>query len=715
MKNIKILRYLLVGGIFASLIIPFITISDLYFPFITGKAYAFRVLVEVLLGLWLVLAIFDKNSRPKKSCILWSTIAFLAIVLIANLKGLNPGYSFWSNYERMEGYVTLLHLFAYFLVISSVFNNVFNTKDIWNKFFNAIAGISIVHAGYAILQATGTLAVGMSADRIDGTFGNATYLAAYMLLSAFITVYLLMKGNKYNWAKYFYIVAIILQTITIFLTATRGTLIALIGGGFLTILIYAILEKENKKLRLGVLASLIAIIAFVSVVFGMKESSFVKDTVALRRLSEISLDSGTVKARFVNWGIAWNAIKEKPLLGYGQGNYGIIFDKNYDVRMWDQEQWFDRVHNLFFDWLIAAGFLGLLSYLSIISAALYYLWKKTSGFSNVEKSAFTAMLAAYFVHVMFVFDSLTSYMLLFILLAYIHSKVSSEIKIIEKINFNKNIAATIAVIFLAATPVMVWAVNADSYLQNRAILKSMKVASEGDVKGGFEIIKSGINRRTFGEQETLMQLLDFSNKVIKTENIDKSLKQEFVNLSAIEIDSYIKKNPEDARTILVAGQFIAQTGNLDLALEFFNRATEISPKKQFLYAPVIAIKIQQGKIPEALDLAKNVYELNKENDNFWMSYVELSLRAKDTKLYNDLIEEAFNTGRGDRVIALAESNFRANPNNAQAYASLAVAHYRSGNSEKAVAILEELSQLFPESKAQADLIIQKIKAGEKIF
>ncbi len=86
----------------------------------------------------------------------------------------------------MEGYITLIHLFGYFLVVASVFN----TKKIWDVFLNTFVGVSIAQAFYAVLQFAGVLKVGLSADRIDGTFGNATYLAAFMMLSVFITFYL---------------------------------------------------------------------------------------------------------------------------------------------------------------------------------------------------------------------------------------------------------------------------------------------------------------------------------------------------------------------------------------------------------------------------------------------------------------------------------------------------------------------------------------------
>lgn len=711
MKNTLILRRVLTAGIFLSLLTPFIVASDLYFPYITGKAYFFRVLVEVLFAGWLVLIISDPSARPKKSCVLWSLISFLVIVLIANLQGLDPSSSFWSNYERMEGFVTLIHLFGYFLVVSSIFN----TKKIWDTFLNAFVATTIGQSFWAVLQGTGALGEKFTSNRAEGTFGNATYLAAFMMFGVFITLYLWMKNDSQDWKKYFYISALVLQIVSIFLTATRGTLIGIIVGVFVSVLVYAILEPTKKHLRKVLGGTAVAIVLFITLVFGFKESSIVQNTVALQRLSEISFSSGTVLSRFINWNIAWTAVKEKPLLGYGQGNYGVIFDKNYDVRMWNQEKFFDRVHNLFLDWLVAAGFLGLLSYLSVLGCAIYYIWKKESEFSNVVKASFSGLFVAYFIHVMFVFDSLTSYIPLFFVFAFIHSTVAKPINLFEKINLSKNITPILALAILVGTPFFVFGMNGPSYLQNKGTINSMRYATTGKIKDSLDSFTETLQRRTFGQQESLLQLMAFSAQVVSAESVPQEIKQSFANLTVSEIKLYLEKNPDDSRVFFVAGQFYAQIGDFDSSLEMLNSAVKISPDKQFLYQPIVGILFQQGKVEESVALAKEVYEKNTDNDEFWNTYVQYVLRSENIISYNNLIEESFSQKKGYRVVNLLKNNLENNSENAQVYASLAVAYYRTGDSENAIKTLELLSEKFPKIKNQTDDLIERIKAGEEII
>nr|MBP9763610.1 tetratricopeptide repeat protein [Candidatus Paceibacterota bacterium] len=331
------------------------------------------------------------------------------------------------------------------------------------------------------------------------------------------------------------------------------------------------------------------------------------------------------------------------------------------------------------------------------------------------KASFTAMFAAYFVHVMFVFDSLTSYIVLFLILAFIHSQVAKPFKTCEKIIIPKHIALALALLVLLGTPFAVWGMNAEGYIQNKEILKAIRPASLADVNNSLDIFEKSLARNSFGTQETLTQLIEFTAKVIRFEDVSPELKQKFVNLTASEIQKYIEKNPQDSRTLLLSGAFIAQTGNFDTSLKFFESAIAISPKKQFMYQTVIEILFQKGNKAEALALAKQTYEINIENDLIWGTYVKSSLRAGDEKLYKSLIEEAFNSGKGYRVIDLSKNNLEKNPEDSQAYASLAVAYYRSGDSEKAIEILDELSKKFPQAKKQSDFIVEKIKAGEPVF
>ena len=91
------------------------------------------------------------------------------------------------------------------------------------------------------------------------------------------------------------------------------------------------------------------------------------------------------------WQMSWEGFKERPIFGWGQENFLYVFAKHYNPKMWNQEPWFDRSHDVFFDWLVAGGAVGLLTYLSMFAALIYTLWwKRKHHFSVLERAVLLA-------------------------------------------------------------------------------------------------------------------------------------------------------------------------------------------------------------------------------------------------------------------------------------------------------------------------------------
>ncbi len=122
------LRWGIIGGLCVALFIPFIAppplgfqpFGNLFFPYITGKNFTFRIIVELILLAYVILAVREPKFRPKASLLMWSLFAFVAWMGLATMTSVDSVKSFWSNFERMEGYLGLLHMFALFVVAGAV-------------------------------------------------------------------------------------------------------------------------------------------------------------------------------------------------------------------------------------------------------------------------------------------------------------------------------------------------------------------------------------------------------------------------------------------------------------------------------------------------------------------------------------------------------------------------------------------------------------------
>jgi O-antigen ligase len=416
-------RLALLGLIYTTPFLAYYVSSSLFFPYITGKNFAFRTIVELMMFFWIPLAVLSSSWRPKIKSIIVSFYAFALILFSAALFGVNPMNSLFSNFERMEGFVTIFYL-LFFTIITAV---TLKEKE-WNTFFY----VSLAANALVVFDAT-VSAFKFPAQRLDGTLGNAGYLSIYAVWGMFLIAFLWVRHQYKNIAATSFLsLLFILNFFVLWKTQTRGTLLGLAVGvaGILLFYTYEFLKKKLGTMKASVFLSLAVLSFCVIAFFGLplvKNSDFVKASPTLTRLASISLGEQTVRSRFMIWGMSYEGIKERPLLGFGQDNFGYVFAKHYNPEMFDQEQWFDRSHNVFFDWSIAGGLLGLLSYLSLFGAVLYAIVKAPlSLFTKNQKVILLGFLTIYFIHNIFIFDNLISYLSFFSLFAFVLYKTKHQ-------------------------------------------------------------------------------------------------------------------------------------------------------------------------------------------------------------------------------------------------------------------------------------------------
>ncbi len=753
----KTLRWIVLAGIFALPFIVFIVADEMFFPFMTGKNFTFRIIVEIITGAWLALALVNPEYRPRKHWLLYAFAIFVAVIFAADLSGEYPFKSIWSNYERMDGWITLAHLFAYFVVASSVLS----TQKLWRRFWLTSLGVSVLAGLYGLLQLIGVSAVGQGGAgglgaRIDATFGNPIYLAVFMLFNIFIAAFLWTESWERNGAgnrlavSLGYGSVIALDTFVLLFTGTRGTTLGLIGGVLLAAFLIAIVGRNSDRARRYAFGTALLILVLIAGFWLVREEAWVHKVGFLSRLATISTSDNTVKARFMNWGMAWEGVKERPILGWGQENYAIVFDKYYNPNMYAQEQWFDRVHNIIFDWLVAGGFLGLLGYLLLFASALWCVWmnsaknaqefsrrnsrdkakagNNTSAFSLIEKSILSGLLAGYFFHNLFVFDNISSYMLFASILAYIASRFSMAQDSPPLLGSARLPAVGLpvaAVIMAALTWGAAWGVNAKALAQNRALLQAIAPHAEGITKN-LEYFKEALEYRSFGTQEAREQLAQVTSQLAGNKDISDDVKKQFFDLSAREMLVQSQESPLDARFPLFLGVLLDAYGDYANAAVALQRAHELSPAKQTILFELGANAQARGSAAEAMKYFKEAYELAPEFVNARTLYAASAIRAKEDGVADELLAPIIESGgaadprvadayvergRYDKIVSIWKARAKAHPQEAQTRYTLAVALYVMGNPREAIAQLEDLIRVSPDSKAQAESLIEKMRSG----
>ncbi len=703
------MKDILQGVVFVGLfLVPFLPIyveNDFFFPFITGKNFGFRIIVEVIFAAWILLALYDEKYRPKFSWIFAAFVGFLGVMAFANAFGEHPLSSFWSNFERMDGYVTLVHLFLFIVVAASVLT----TKKLWSYFFHLSVAVASLVALHGLAQYFGVIdGPASSRVRIDSRLGNAAYMAVYMLFHIFIVFWLFVR-TKVTLHRVLYALVAAVLAVTLVFTGTRGTFIGFIGGTAVMVAYVALFGRAYPELRKAAIISCIAIAVLAGGFWFVKDTEYVQNNTALARIANIDLGKDLV-VRGTIWGMAWEGVKERPILGWGQSNFNYVFNKEYEPSLYAQESWFDRTHNIVFDWLIAGGFLGLITYFSILIAAVYYLFfrplsrkEEESTFNVLERGVLLGLLAGYLIHNLVVFDNIISYIFYGSILAIIHAHVSTPIKAIAQFKIQPQILTQMVVpILVIITGASVYFLNAPGIGAASDIIDAMTAQ---DVEGRLRGFHNALERHSFVSEEE---------------------KKAITQRAELELLRMVKEKPGDARLHAFLTSFYRSIGALPQAQEQAAIARQLSPNKQSIITEQGIVELQIGDNEKAREFFKTAFELDESNRQARVLYAALLVGINESgsalELIGDEYFDAFalndfalsmadQSGDKELLVRMFESRISSQPEVAQNRASLAFLYYEMGEIDKAIEVLEDAGDAIPSFTESAECFVGNLKKG----
>jgi O-antigen ligase/tetratricopeptide (TPR) repeat protein len=729
-----VLKAVVYGALFT---VPFLTLyveNDYFFPFITGKNFWFRILVDVAFAAWILLALYEVKYRPRISGITWSFGALLIVMFFANLFGLHPPSSFWSNFERMDGYVSLVHTFMYMLMLGSVLQ----TKKEWQWILNVSLFVALIVAMYGLAQSSGLVDGGR--NRIDSRLGNAAYMAIYMLFHIF-TAFWLFVESKTQLNKLMYGAMSLLFMYVLIETGTRGTVVGLAVGIMVMVAYIGLFGKQFVQYRKYAIGVFIFLILAIGAFVGARDSEFVQNNQNLRRIANISLQD--LQIRSIIWGTAWEGVKERPLLGYGQSNFNYIFNENYDPRLYAQEQWFDRSHNIFMDWLVTGGFLGLIAYLSIFGWCVWYLLirplikKDDDTFNVLERAVLLGILAGYFTHNLVVFDNIVSYIFFAIILGLITSRVGKVPEKLQKLKVEP------VLISQFAAPVVGVLLVAGIYFFH---VPGMQAAGDiidafrsQDVEVQLEAFKRALERDSFARQEITEQLAQRAISVVRSQDVPEEVRNQWASAAETELINLAEWKPGDARIHVFIGSYYRAIGQNDKSAEHMAIARALSPQKQSIIQQQGFAELSRGANEAARDFFKEAFELDERNQEareyylaslFYtgqgdeaLALMEIEDEAERTRFWNRIaasdfvISAANQAGRTDFMIELFEYRINADSKewaaNPQTWATLAYLYYQGENNERAIEVLETAAERLPAFASTSLCFIENIENGRE--
>jgi O-antigen ligase len=653
--------------------IPLMVDYKVFFPFTSAKSLFIQTILIVSSILLLIQYFRSTAFRQElvrktkiyiKNPLFLSVLSFFSILIISTLFAVDKYLAFWGNLSRVEGLSMMLFYLAFFL-ISSYF---FEKKD-WLIFFKLSLFTTLILLSKEFTEVFGGV------PRPISFIGNPTFLAGYLLFSITSALFIMKiqggtlnnskKGFSLNsdiWWNYFSILMIILSIIGIFLTQTRGTILGL-GLGIVIAFIYSAFKGRDinyKKLNLQkfAVALLCLGIIFSGVFVLTRKNTFWQNIPGLSRLAKTNTgdeEDPSTQIRLYVYKSSLKAINPtnnglaKLLIGWGPENFILADSQYYFPEQYKYEQrWYDRAHNKFLDTLVMNGVLGLITYLAIIFFVFRFLFRKSlkKESFNLELLAVYFFIVSYLVHIMFVFDQISTTIPFYSILAFIiyldlkgltlsdpkkgQALSSTETK--ESNQRSQILLGSLLSVFTCFL-IFVYILNTvPGYIQMRkySIFKQHVNLSQAE-----DDLKTVFTPFTVPQMNIRRNLLEIANKVSgsrKDVEVDH-----FLTFAISSAEDYIEKRPMDFGFQATLADMYTRKGNTLKNEEYIKRGEELiryilsfAPNRPDMKYRLALNLLVQGKEEEAFEIYESTFVGN--------SYI-LEVDRKDFEsLYTNLVK-----------------------------------------------------------------------------
>jgi len=409
-------RLIEAGWLAAVLVVPLffnIYSSRVFEP---DKLTTLRSIALVMAMAWLVKWFEERRNPERDQRISWRTplvlptVITVVVYMVSTALSVAPRTSLLGSYQRLQGtYTTLAYIVVFLMILQGMRQRAQVERLLTVMVLNSLP-ISI----YGILQRLQLDPLpwgGDTTDRVAGNMGNSIFIAAYLVMTFFVTLYRIadsfvavFRSPQPRWADVvraagYILIAIANAIVILVLAGSRGPQLGWLGGMlFFTLLMVQLIRQRKARLSLtiGMIGAGIAGLAFLYVInVTRNDASFdwLRQFPLFRRLSTVlTTEEGTNAVRVLIWeGAAklvlphdpieqpngspdpFNVIR--PLVGYGPESMYVAYNRFYPPRLANFEARNaspDRSHNETWDALVITGLFGLLAYLFLFGSVFYY-------------------------------------------------------------------------------------------------------------------------------------------------------------------------------------------------------------------------------------------------------------------------------------------------------------------------------------------------------
>jgi O-antigen ligase len=588
---------------------------------------------------------------------------YVLVALAAAMAGVSFQHSFWSDYRRMGGVFDLAHWFAFVVVLV----NVFRSRRHWWWLLNANLGVSLVVALMGLYQhfnVTGLDAVLWylrPMDRLDISFGNPTYVGAYMLVNSLIAVAMLVSSSERvaqplgrpvsrrrarsrpeesrypaslaPW-RVFWVSVLLLDLWVLVLSGTRGALFGLLVGVFVAGVGY-VLWGDRRRWRIVAGALMAGALLFVLLLptvrtTGVFRSLADNNTLVERvdKLAERGVEDRSLRARIITATTGLDAFMQRPILGWGPENFAMAFDRHAETRTLPKgsSTLADQAHNKPIEELVTKGMLGLAAYLLLLGRVS---WVVVRSVRNDRQERWFAMLmgsatAAYFVQNLFLFDTPGTFLQFILLLAWAAWKDSTQAEVETatvasradadtqpawtrvRSWFERRGASSNALTHTATglvTVVTLYSLILFNFLPYRA---GQTFPLQASSVGEF-LSRAQASSQTFPPLATLPRIILFNTVTSHWDSLSEEDVERVAGLVRLEGEAAIRSEPQNLRVFQALAELYQKAAvtapkYAETARAYVDRTAELGPRVTGVHLLVVRQELLEGNYQQALDL-----------------------------------------------------------------------------------------------------------------
>ena len=409
-------RLIEMGWLAAVIVVPLffnIYSSRVFEP---DKLTTLRSIALVMAMAWLVKWIEEMRNPNRDRGVTWRTplvlptLIMVVVYMISTALSVAPRTSLLGSYQRLQGtYTTFSYIIIFLLILQGM-----RSRAQLDRLITTIIITSLPVAIYGLLQRLQLDPLpwgGDTVDRVAGNMGNSIFIAAYLVMTFFLTLYritdsftAIFKSDAPKWsdvvrAGCYILIALFNAIVVLILAGSRGPQLGWLGGlMFFVLLLVQVVRR--RKLRLGLTIGMIGVaiaglgfLLFLNVTRNDPRFEGLRVFPLFNRLSSVvQTTDGTNAVRVLIWeGAAELVLPHEPiqrpdgtpdpvnairsLIGYGPESMYVAYNRFYPPTLANFEARNaspDRSHNETWDSLVITGAVGFLAYLFLFGSVLFY-------------------------------------------------------------------------------------------------------------------------------------------------------------------------------------------------------------------------------------------------------------------------------------------------------------------------------------------------------